>query len=63
LDQKLVSLYKVYRAARASRDSERDNFRGDKAIGDVDSGLEALGKLNLFTEEEETQEKEGDTDW
>ena len=60
VDPKIVVLLKDYRLARASRDSERDNFRGDIAIADVDSGLEALESLGLLTEELETQEKKED---
>jgi hypothetical protein len=45
VDDKCVELFKLYRTARSERDSERDNFRGDKAIGDVDTGLEALAAL------------------
>jgi hypothetical protein len=48
ISQTSVNLLKSYRAARASRDSERDNFRGDTAIGNVDTGLEALGELNII---------------
>lgn len=57
VDPKIVILLKDYRAARADRDSERDNFRGDIAIGNVDTGLEALESLGLLDEETEDQEK------
>jgi hypothetical protein len=46
VDDKSVDLFKIYRTARSERDSERDNFRGDTAIGDVDTGLEALAELS-----------------
>jgi hypothetical protein len=58
VDPKIVVLLKDYRTARASRDSERDNFRGDIAIGIVDTGLEALESLGLLIEEVEDQEKD-----
>jgi len=58
VDPKIVVLLKDYRSARASRDSERDNFRGDIAIGNVDTGLEALESLGLLNEEAEDQEEE-----
>jgi hypothetical protein len=58
VDPKIVVLLKDYRSARASRDSERDNFRGDIAIADVDTGMEALVSLGLLTEELERQEEE-----
>jgi len=58
VDQDIVVLLKDYRLARAARDAERDNFRGDTAIGDVDTGLEALEALGLLNEETEAQEGE-----
>jgi hypothetical protein len=58
VDPKIVVLLKDYRTARAARDSERDNFRGDIKIEDVDSGLEALESLGLLNEEVEDQEEE-----
>jgi hypothetical protein len=60
VDPKIVVLLKDYRTARASRDSERDNFRGDVAIGNVDTGLEALQDLGLLTSVEEGFEEEKD---
>jgi hypothetical protein len=62
VDPKIVVLLKDYRTARASRDSERDNFRGDIAIGNVDTGLEALESLGLLNEEAEDQEEEDEED-
>lgn len=61
VDQDTIALLKAYRDARAARDSERDNFRGDIKIGDVDTGLEALGKLTALTEGGEYQEKTGES--
>ena len=58
VDPKIIVLLRDYRSARASRDSERDNFRGDIAIADVDTGMEALVSLGLLTEELERQEEE-----
>jgi hypothetical protein len=58
VDPKIVVLLKDYRTARAARDSERDNFRGDIALSNVDTGLEALESLGLLTEELEIQEEE-----
>jgi hypothetical protein len=55
LDPKIVILLKDYRTARAARDSERDNFRGDIAIGNVDTGLEALESLGLLNEKFKSQ--------
>jgi hypothetical protein len=58
VDKKIVALYRSYRTARAIRDSERDNFRGDIKISNVDTGLEALDKLESFNEGFGYQEKE-----
>jgi hypothetical protein len=58
VDPKIVVLLKDYRTARAARDSERDNFRGDIALSNVDTGLKALESLGLLTEELEIQEEE-----
>ena len=59
VDPRTVAQLRAFRTARAARDSERDNFRGDIAIGNVDTGLEALASLGLLSEEfEDTQEEE-----
>jgi hypothetical protein len=58
VDPKIVVLLKDYRTARSLRDSERDSFRGDVQIGNVDTGLEALQSLGLLTVVEEGDEEE-----
>jgi hypothetical protein len=58
LDHSTIVLLQDYRRARAERDSERDNFRGDTAIGNVDTGLEALERLGLLNEEAEIKKEE-----
>jgi hypothetical protein len=59
LDPKIVVLLQDYRTARALRDSERDNFRGNIEVADVDTGLEALQTLGLLIDAgEESEEKD-----
>lgn len=45
-----VALLKQYRQAIAARNAERDSFRGDVKVADVDSGLSAL-EANFGTAE------------
>jgi hypothetical protein len=61
VDPKIVVLLKDYRSARALRDSERDTFRGDIEITDVDTGLEALESIGLLAEESDSQEEEDES--
>jgi hypothetical protein len=37
-----VNLLAVYRKARDDRDSERDSFRSDTKVADVDAGMASL---------------------
>lgn len=59
VDGSLLVLMKNYRDARAARDAERDSFRGDVQIGNVDTGLAALVKLgeNLSDDDDEKKEE------
>jgi hypothetical protein len=58
VDRHSVDLFKIYRDARSARDAERDIFRGDKAIGDVDTGLEALTSSWFSEGDSESEEEE-----
>lgn len=60
VDPEHLTLLERYRAARATRDSERDNFRGDVKVGDVDTGLAALRfiAINECDEDEKAEEEE-----
>jgi hypothetical protein len=53
IDPNIVALFKAYRSARDLRDSERNTFRGDIQIGNVDTGLEALQTAGLLENNEE----------
>jgi chloramphenicol O-acetyltransferase len=42
MDQETVEAYEDYRKAREVRDTERETFRGDIAVADVEGGLAAI---------------------
>jgi len=42
INQAMIEQYEIFKAARDARDSERDSFRSDIAVTDVEGGLEAL---------------------
>jgi hypothetical protein len=62
INQNTVDLVQEYRIARAARDSERDNFRGDTQIANVDTGLDALGTLPIIARSEAQDLPGGDED-
>lgn len=39
---KLLNLLREFRAARDARDTERETFRGDIAVANVESGIAAI---------------------
>jgi hypothetical protein len=42
ITDELIKQYEKFKAARDKRDTERDSFRGDIAVANVEGGLEAL---------------------
>lgn len=45
IDIDAIELVKAFRKARDARDAERDSFRSDIAVADVEGGLEAAAEL------------------
>jgi hypothetical protein len=44
MNDQLIAKFKRYKTARDERDTERDSFRGDIAVANVEGGLEALSE-------------------
>jgi hypothetical protein len=42
VSDELIGQYEKFKAARDTRDTERDSFRGDIAVANVEGGLEAI---------------------
>jgi hypothetical protein len=42
MDEYTVRAFEEYKKARDARDTERESFRGDIAVADVEGGLEAI---------------------
>jgi hypothetical protein len=45
IDLNINQLLQTYRSARDARDSERESFRGETKVADVESGLAAIAKM------------------